>query len=94
MPIVYLPYFFRDLDYRILLWLDKNDGSTEISFDFLDYLDKPITKVQFAIKRLAKDGYVLMKFDGSDMIGIELTHKAQVFLAEHILGQIASKRSK
>ena len=56
MPIVYLPKFIKDIDYKLLLWLDKNGGSSEIGFEMLDHMNLGLVKLHHCIKRLVKEG--------------------------------------
>lgn len=93
MPIVYMPRFMRDVDYKMLLWLDKHGGRSDLSFELLDYLNTTLHKVELAIKRLAREGMLHMHMEKDAIMEIELTEKVQAFLSEHILGQVTSKRS-
>jgi hypothetical protein len=74
------------------MYLDKNGGRTEMSFDFLDIMDYPIKKIESSIRRLGKDGLLKINTDYSGIIDIELTPKAQGFLSEHIVRKIVKKR--
>jgi len=92
MPLVYLPRFVREIDYVILTYLDKKGTKTDISFDFLDTIDRPLKSIENSIKRLSKDGLLKVRTDKSGIIDIELTAKAQSFLSEHILRKVVRTR--
>ena len=94
MPILYLPRYFTDLDYRLLCWLDQHGSKSEISFEMLDHFNMNPIYLEKAFKRLSKDGLLLLKLQGSAIIEVELTSQAQSLLAEHILGESIRKRSK
>lgn len=92
MPLVYLPQFVKEVDYKLLCWLDQHEGKSGISFEILDELNFTIKGLEQSFKRLEKEGFARLKCDGSAIIGIELTQKAQAFLAEHIIRKIRTKK--
>jgi len=92
MPIVYIPRYIPDVDYRLLILLDKLGGKSDISFYLFDKMNTNPKYIEKGIRRLHKEGMLLVKFENSVIVEIELTHKAQRLLAEHILGQTTTKR--
>jgi hypothetical protein len=92
MPIVYVPYYMIDLDYRLLQWLDKHRGKTGFSFELLDEFDMNPIYLDRSFRRLGQQGLLKLNLEKGVIIEVELTAKAHRFLSEHILGEHSEKR--
>ena len=86
MPLVYVPKYMRDIDYKLLKIVDLLGGRSEINFKLMDKLNLSPKKLENVVLSLSKENLLTLIFEGDAIIEIVLTPKAQVFLAEHILG--------
>jgi hypothetical protein len=86
MPIIYVPKFMSDLDYKLLTIMDNMNGKVKFDTYFLDKYNLSYVRTHNAFMRLNREGLVLFKCRDSVIVEVELTYKAQSFLAEHILG--------
>ena len=62
------------------------------SFEMLDELNANINTLEKSFKRLEKEGLVRLQKDKAAIIGVELTERAQSFLAEHILSKTSKRK--
>ena len=93
MPIIYIPLYMPDLDYRILKWLDLHGGKYEFGFEIMDEFDMNPIYLNKSFTRLNNQGLLSLTLEKSVIIEVALTIKAQRLLAEHILGELNEKRT-
>ena len=91
MPIIYIPLYLPDLDYRLLTWLDKHHGKSEFGFKIIDELNINPIILEKSFRRLSSQGLLLLTIEKGVIIEVALTIKSQRLLAEHILGDIMKR---
>jgi len=93
MPLLYLPKYMRDIDYKLLRYLDTVNGKSEITFEILDHMEVNLKTLEKSFKKMEKEGLVRLHMDKSAIIGLELTDRGHALLAEHILIRKAKRKS-
>ena len=85
MPIIYLPQYIRDIDYKVLIILDKKGGKSKISSIFIEEVNINPYHLEKSLKRLQIELLVRLRYDAGVIIEVELTERALTILSEHIL---------